>query len=402
MWRNEYVGAAFLFTPIFLLTLACGTKSILIRSGESLEAHSVPFQISESNVDGNTPGHEDFITIQRKIRTVVHFLNSTDSSSNFKPPLGVPFARNLIYAANQRLTQNRKMNLPEGNQTPVLPIDLSFSWNQQDDISSNIYFHFDDQFCYYRKEGGSGKSRYDREVIQKYGVCTDSILNIFIMPFDPLEVKKGIQDLESTGIALGNSIKLAGLFEEGKPAWQYAGLLNHELGHVLGLSHTWNTNDGCPDTPYHPNCWNRSDEDPCQGTVSNNVMDYNAFQSSFSPCQINRIHSQIVRESSSQRKLIRNDWCKSANLDTLEVHGFRFWKGPMDSKLHVRIKAGGHLQLSGDIRMAEGSSITLEKKGTLSLSDANLYNECDLSWDGIKKERGGKILSAGQNYIRTH
>ncbi len=62
------------------------------------------------------------------------------------------------------------------------------------------------------------------------------------------------------------------------------GVLNHEIGHTLGLHHTWNSSDdifydnNCSDTPINDNCWNLDeDDDECDEImeVSNNVMDYN-------------------------------------------------------------------------------------------------------------------------------
>ena len=56
----------------------------------------------------------------------------------------------------------------------------------------------------------------------------------------------------------------------------------HELGHSLGLLHTWNQDDGCDDTPRNAGCWG--------DTCSNNMMDYNASQSALTACQLGIIH----------------------------------------------------------------------------------------------------------------
>jgi hypothetical protein len=104
--------------------------------------------------------------------------------------------------------------------------------------------------------------------------------------------------------------------------------LNHEIGHTLNLSHTWNANDGCLDTPLgfiydqwrfnqntnmwecllnqYANCWNynpgiptcpqSTGGKPCDdwGKVSNNIMDYNEyFLHAYTQCQIDRIHANL-------------------------------------------------------------------------------------------------------------
>ena len=85
----------------------------------------------------------------------------------------------------------------------------------------------------------------------------------------------------------------------GSHIWEMARAVNHELCHVLGLNHPYEGFSNCADAPPHPNaqpsvgyfpqCWNINSADPncdAPSKVSNNLMDYNADQSSLSPCQI--------------------------------------------------------------------------------------------------------------------
>lgn len=72
-------------------------------------------------------------------------------------------------------------------------------------------------------------------------------------------------------------------------AYGPASLSAHELGHTLGLDHTWSVDDGCNDTPNNPNCWNVNEPAGCT-PLSNNLMDYNAGQNALTICQTNRMH----------------------------------------------------------------------------------------------------------------
>ncbi len=102
------------------------------------------------------------------------------------------------------------------------------------------------------------------------------------------------------------------------------GLLNHEAGHMLGLAHNWNEDDGCDDTVEgiiykkknptdslpcfddYLNCWQYgekpsglcpNDPNPCLdwANVSNNIMDYNAAwpTHSYTPCQVDKIKKDL-------------------------------------------------------------------------------------------------------------
>jgi hypothetical protein len=91
----------------------------------------------------------------------------------------------------------------------------------------------------------------------------------------------------------------------------FSGLLNHEIGHLLGLDHTWDQNDYCDDTPRgfkylnpnnscdtsNANCWSLDVNKPsCTGPkpcddwskVTNNYMDYGSLPPSLTTCQIAR------------------------------------------------------------------------------------------------------------------
>src|SRR5690625_7532781 len=86
------------------------------------------------------------------------------------------------------------------------------------------------------------------------------------------------------GIALRNAIKISGPLRELQEVWRYSGMFNHEVGHILGLRHSW-TGEQCHDTPAHSNCWNfTNDGSVCYSLVSNYVMVSNAFHSAFIPC----------------------------------------------------------------------------------------------------------------------
>jgi hypothetical protein len=326
------------------------------------------------------------------IRINVHFMNSSDSTQNFNGAAGIKYAQNLINYANIPLEKNQQMFLPKGNNTSVLPLQYTYILTPATDSPEDkgVYFHYDDDL-YYFIQVGKNRNLGDRAVLNKYNVGSDTILNLFIMPHHPDSVASPTYSLTETGIALGNSVKIAGLFEGTKPVWYFKGLVNHEIGHVLGLSHTWRYNDGCDDTPANPNCWNVTKTAPCDDKASNNVMDYNARQHAWTPCQIGRIHRTFANTQARSRKVLIPNWCQLNADKHIFITDSIHWKGAKDLEGHLTIKKGGYLKISCRIAIPENGKITVEPGGTLILDQCYIHNDCNKKWQGIEVQTQGKI-----------
>lgn len=97
----------------------------------------------------------------------------------------------------------------------------------------------------------------------------------------------------ASGIGDKSWITLSGIYAGflQNNTWSVANTLAHELGHTLGLFHTWDWIDKCNDTPNNPNCWNVNEPNNGNCAIpSNNMMDYNACQCALTICQVNRMH----------------------------------------------------------------------------------------------------------------
>lgn len=92
--------------------------------------------------------------------------------------------------------------------------------------------------------------------------------------------------------------------------WEFANIVSHEIGHALGLPHTWAGNDGCADTPDQSstppnfNCWSANSGECARRGIpaSNNMMDYNGCQCALTPCQLHVIHHNLA---TTLRPLVR-------------------------------------------------------------------------------------------------
>jgi len=359
-----------------------------IELNKSLKAS----QDSCNDFNAYQPGPEtQELILFHELRVNFHFLNTVDKAYNYTENEGKQLVKELIKNANDRLEKNRKMRLPIGNNTPVYDPGYRYVLHEQATHDGGIYFHYDDKLCFFANKG-KYKNNYSSAVIDKYAIGLDSIINIFVMPHIPQKMRSKTYKTSRTGVALGNGLKIAGLFESGKPSWAFGTLLNHEVGHILGLRHTWNSNDGCEDTPMHSNCWAPTGEKPCIH-ASNNLMDYNNSQMAITPCQIAKIHKQFNAIHSTQRKLLVKQWCDYIPDKPIIIEGDIIWNGARDINRDILIEDESSLTIKCRMHMAKGAKIVVQPGAVLNLYNSHIHNNCGDKWGGIELIRKGNKLA---------
>lgn len=339
----------------------------------------------------------------RIIRINFHFMDNQGGEHNLTPEESKDFVYYLVQNANKRLKENFKSALPENNDIENLQPLYQYRLVPSEDNKVGIYHHYDDELYYFLNKG-KNRNNYDTKVIEKYALQKDTVLNIFIIPQHPDSVLSTTYNTYSSGIALGKAAKLGAVWSERQPAWGYATLLNHEIGHVMGLSHAWYKNDGCDDTPAHPNCYGPGPP-PCDGPISNNMMDYNGSQMAITPCQLGRIHKNISKERSLQRDLVQEDWCQYIPNDPIIVDRDMEIKGARDIRRDVLILPGATLKIQCRLSLAASSKIMVSPGAKLILNHARLHNSCGDTWQGIELikegDLSGEVLYYGDNSIEN-
>lgn len=347
------------------------------------------------------------------LRLNFHIMCKEDGTANFDEISGRVFINQVMEAANDKLGRNKQMNLPPGNNTPVIPLQYRYILTPRpgDPDDDGIYFHYDDEL-YFMIGIGKDKNNYSKEVFEKYGIQKDTVLNVFVMSnhVDSLDSPTYVAD--SKGIGFGSWLKVIHWYkgtrdttwENGIPKtpytqWDAIKLLNHEIGHCLGLRHTWSGNDGCDDTPNHPNCWNKSKTPPCDTMWSNNFMDYNAHSSAWTPCQIGIIHKNLTNKSKKIRQLLEPSWCQLDKRKTIEIKDNIEWRGAKDLESHIIIHDGASLTIRCAVSLPKDAKIIIHPKGRLILDGATLENDCGDKWLGI--ERWSNKVAKGELIVKN-
>ncbi|MFK7808616.1 MAG: hypothetical protein AB8F74_12500 [Saprospiraceae bacterium] len=347
-------------------------------------------------------------TPMKYIKLNFHIVNSLDSTANFDEKTGRIFINEVMKCANSKLLRNKPMHLPLDNDTPVLPIRYQYVLTPDPNIPGDdgIYFHYDDDL-YYTMNNGPKKNNFSRKPYVKYGSQKDSVMNIFVLDFPKDSLLSAGYKQNSNGVAFGSWVKVIGWhtdasdtiwlddgkFKTPRGKWYAQKNLNHEVGHNLGLRHSWTKSDGCDDTPAHPNCFNNTTDGPCKDGWSNNFMDYNIHASAWTPCQIGTAHKNMMGMGtrSKVRAMIKSTWCTFKPDSKIVITDSIDWDGAKDMESHLEIKDGGKLTIRCRVSFPKGAKIIIHPGGQLVLDGARLYNDCGEQWDGIELLKEKKI-----------
>jgi hypothetical protein len=331
-------------------------------------------------------------TPMKYIRINFHFVNTTDSTCNYYGQKAVDFTKELLWHMNSAIEKNRKLRIPPNNTIPALPPRYQYVLTPDPAVpgDSGIYYHFDDTL-YSFVNRGKNKNISDRRVIEKYAVRKNEVLNVFVLSHHRDSLKSPTYFVAGAGIAMGTALKLAGVHESGQPGVNFRGIANHEIGHILGLSHTWNSNDGCDDTVLNPNCEGVTSTPPCDTMASNNMMDYNQCECAISPCQIGTIHRNLANLNYQARKLLQPNWCEIHPDRHIYIRDTVHWQSAKDLEGELTIEPGGSLQISCRLSLPENAAIYVKAGGELILDNCQLHNACGKQWKGIRIEERNKV-----------
>lgn len=294
----------------------------------------IPFEDAEWSEErqliansGSTASVNEF----KLVRINFHIVSRSDSTGHFTETddhLGNNYSGyDLVYKVmnymTTRLKNNQRMNLPPNNTTPNPPKNWYF-------IVDAIYFIHDDNYFLFPSINSTN--------LTTVGHRTDSVLNIFLTEGPASYGGYAVNINPNSKIKYTENrnfyTKYATWLPSNPTEWRddsYAAQLNHELTHLLGLSHTvmynngtpcpvgnninLNCDDGCTDTPTAWDMYNITNQHPTCGwgslwdpNCTSNMMDYTGGNS-LTPCQLNIIHTNLDNGLKSYRvcEAVSND-----------------------------------------------------------------------------------------------
>jgi len=334
--------------------------------------------------DANSPIHT--------IRVNVHVMQNTAASpDNFENTVA---HRNHIDAIIANMNsevfnnQGTQETCNSGNTTaPAMP-DTRIRVQR-----GNIFFHVD-PIGHTNNAPSNGNqvdnSFYCRDNYLTNNPIHDNSMNIFLVEFDQDGTDgwgPGFNNEADNHIVMNEVFTR---FLTGTTPWVEGGTWAHELGHCLGLLHTWlNSQKGlfeyicCPDPPT-PTMSNF-------GSMGNNHnMAYSGNMKYLSPLQVGHIRRLLLSTWRSKQIIeptITVDDYVFNNDYTLMAGDIINWVG------NIVVETGTELTIEGELVMHKDKHIIVERGARLFV-DGGLITACDDQWQGIIVE--GNNTTGGQ------
>lgn len=310
-----------------------------------------------------------------------HFIRPTNGSG--------PFAGDMTPIVTSEVAG---MNWFYGNiDPPTLPVTPAAPYIDDSRVRfvlDGIYYHDDDlRYQHYLNATGYQAIPLRNE----FGVNITTVINIFYY--------QNTANTSSYGIGYMNVVGMHNCFPNSAH-----GLLAHELGHSIGLSHTFScgsttcSDDGITDT-YHPDCntgwvscgvnqnWLNPGPNGCtvQGTgVSNNIMGYNSCRKYLSPMQMGRIHYGSITNP-TRRMYVK--CTPDAFNPTMVISQSAVWESSKIINSNIELQPGVTLDVRCTLYMSPHVKVIVKQGARLIIDGGVLTSHsggCHDFWQGIE------------------
>ncbi|MEZ4937140.1 MAG: T9SS type A sorting domain-containing protein [Crocinitomicaceae bacterium] len=317
------------------------------------------------------------------------------------------------------------------NTPPSDPIILEFMGSQVPVPflpSTKIQFHLDSIYYYQDSAANAGDFNLAQSIHLNSNPSAENFVNIYIINLN-IQGASGVategqnkvgMDFRWMPDSLTSTQQDSITFFEQSHDHSFATVLTHELGHFLGLYHTYieggghelqvendpeylgdvfnyGINNNFPHLSYW-NCPTDSNYIPTDTihnfSCTNNIMGGTNTQVYFSPMQIYRMHKRLSLDDRFYKYIVCEDY---GDVPPIEIFSYENWDFPIRLFNPIRVKTGTNLELNCELIMSTNQKIIVEKGARLTLNGGKITSSCGL-WDGIELEGENTLHQIGFSY----
>jgi Pregnancy-associated plasma protein-A len=267
---------------------------------------------------------------------------------------------------------------------PVNPPAVNITDAKVRFVLAGIYYHDDDaRYNFYLTD----PQPCSASLLNEFGVDIDRVINIFYFQTSTTTWSYGC------GLAQTMNVNLMNCMPSGLP-----NLLTHELGHVLGL---WHTYFGCcgddqwSDT-FYPDCntgwvscgvnsvWGGTCQPGTSTGVSNNIMGGNSNRKYLSPMQLAKIQHETITTDSKRMYVL----CQPHAFNpTIVVSNSAVWASSKIINANIEVQSGVVLDVRCTLYLSPHVKIIVKPGGKLVVNGGRLTSHsggCNTFWQGIQ------------------
>jgi len=309
----------------------------------------------------------------KTLRLVIHVFNDDNGNGNFQPEHAGYFT-DLINSVNQELANLQQPTYDNINnvQPDYVPdarirfkLEATHFWNDTRGYNPTTIPGVTDP-----NAAAVGTLLYQEYVTNGTlsNVERDSALHVFILGPGPASGR-------ACDIPCNEWVQMLDFFDWWDGYFHITSIL-HEVGHCLGLVHTWSPN-GSTSCVYTGNT---------VSTFSNNIMNGWPNRYSLSSCQLAIIHNNIIENRRGLRDILVKDYCEKDESQTITINSGEdvVWNAARYLHGDVIIKGGGKLTILCLTALPKEGKIIVERGGLLVIDGGIITNVCGDLWWGIE------------------